>query len=125
MEREYSDLKLLDIKKSNKIYSIDEIKNSLKDTFKKFEVEKAYIFGSYARGEANENSDIDIIILGGNFSSFNDFLNFTNEIIMKLKKEVDIIKEEDYQVEDKNEYFNLANKLFYSGIKKERRMIYG
>ena len=65
------------------------------------------------------------MILRGNCSNFNEFLDFTNEIILKLKKEVDIIREENYQIEDKNEYFNLANKLFYSKIKQERRMIYG
>ncbi len=124
MNKKYSDLELLNMKQSNKIYSIDEIKEILKDTFKKFDINRAYIFGSYARSEATKKSDIDIIILGGNFSNFKDFLNFTNEIVLKLKKEVDVIREENYQEEDENEYFNLANKLFYSKIKQERIMIY-
>lgn len=42
------------------MYSIDEIKERLEPIFKECLVEKAYLFGSYARGEADENSDIDI-----------------------------------------------------------------
>ena len=38
MNKKYSDLELLNMKQSNKIYSIDEIKEILKDTFKKFDI---------------------------------------------------------------------------------------
>jgi len=31
-------------------------------------VDKAFLFGSHARGEANENSDIDLIIISRDFS---------------------------------------------------------
>ena len=50
------------------MYSIDEIKEIVKPILKKYDVRKAYIFGSYARGEATEESDVDIMISNDNFS---------------------------------------------------------
>jgi len=42
---------------------IQDIKNPLRTIFKKFQsIQKAWIFGSFARGDNNENSDIDIVI---------------------------------------------------------------
>ncbi|HBS85607.1 MAG: hypothetical protein A2W91_14410 [Bacteroidetes bacterium GWF2_38_335] len=35
-------------------------------------IEKAFLYGSYARGEATENSDIDIMIVSSAFDGTND-----------------------------------------------------
>ena len=42
--------------------TIDEIKKAVTKIGKKYGIKTAYLFGSYARGEANNNSDVDIII---------------------------------------------------------------
>ena len=47
---------------SNKIYSINEIKEKLSNLVKDTEVNKIILFGSYAKNLANENSDIDLVI---------------------------------------------------------------
>lgn len=47
---------------TNKIYSIDEIKNIVAPIAKQYGVERVYLFGSYARGQANETSDLDFRI---------------------------------------------------------------
>ncbi len=47
---------------SEKVYTIEEIKKLIYEIFKKYGIEKAYIFGSYARGEAKQDSDVDIMI---------------------------------------------------------------
>lgn len=44
------------------IYDMDEIKRRVTPVLKKYEVNAAFIFGSYARGEATDTSDIDIRI---------------------------------------------------------------
>ena len=46
--------------------AIIEIKKLTEPIFREYGVEKAYVFGSYARGDYNENSDIDIIIYSKN-----------------------------------------------------------
>ncbi len=47
---------------TDKIYSIEEIKNIVNPIAKKYGVDKVYLFGSYARGEATVNSDLDFRI---------------------------------------------------------------
>ncbi|MCL2632884.1 MAG: nucleotidyltransferase domain-containing protein [Oscillospiraceae bacterium] len=44
-----------------KVYSIDEIKQRLHPIFAAYPVYKATLFGSYARGDANTLSDLDIV----------------------------------------------------------------
>ena len=49
----------------NKILTKDEILSKLdknKDKIKSFGVKKLWLFGSYARGEQDENSDIDFLV---------------------------------------------------------------
>jgi predicted nucleotidyltransferase len=47
---------------NEKIYSVDEIRNLLFPIFSSNPVYKATLFGSYARGEADEGSDLDIVV---------------------------------------------------------------
>ena len=44
------------------IYTKEKISESVQSLLKKYHAEKAILFGSYARGEATEESDIDLII---------------------------------------------------------------
>ncbi len=54
------------------IESASQIKQSiseyLKTVDKKYSLAKAYLFGSYANGTANEDSDIDIALISPGFS---------------------------------------------------------
>lgn len=45
-----------------KIYTINEIKNIVSPIAERYGVERVYLFGSYARGEATETSDLDFRI---------------------------------------------------------------
>ena len=44
------------------VYTIDEIKAKIIPIAKQHNLSKVYLFGSYARGEEDENSDIDIAL---------------------------------------------------------------
>ena len=44
------------------VYTIDEIKAKINPIAKQYNLSKVYLFGSYARGEEDENSDIDIAL---------------------------------------------------------------
>lgn len=67
-----------------KVYSIDELQAIITPIAKKHKVSRVYVFGSYARGDANETSDIDLRIdaeqmrtlfeLGGLYSDLEDAL---------------------------------------------------
>ena len=47
---------------SEKIYTIDEIKEILKELLKDMPVYQVILFGSYAKQEATKKSDLDLII---------------------------------------------------------------
>ena len=51
---------------------------------------KIYLFGSYARGEADENSDLDFLVFGGEGFKLNSILALGEELREVLKKKVDI-----------------------------------
>ena len=44
------------------VYSAEEIKNIVMPIVKRYNIPAIFLFGSYARGEANENSDIDFLV---------------------------------------------------------------
>ena len=66
-----------------------------KDIFKKeFHVSKIGLFGSYARGEATEESDIDLLIeFDGEVDIFETKFMIREFIKKQLGKEVDICRE--------------------------------
>ena len=100
---------------------IIKIKRLVKPIFDKYGVDKAYIFGSYARGDYNENSDIDIIIVAKKIKSLLVIGAILEALKQVLKKEVDLIEEECFKEEEMDDF----EKEFYDTIKKERVMIYG
>ena len=54
--------------------SLNEIKTIVKELLERYHAEYALLFGSYARGDATSDSDIDVIIVGGkNFVPRNIF----------------------------------------------------
>lgn len=44
------------------IYSIEEIKSTVQQIIAKYHIPAMYLFGSYARGDATEESDLDFLI---------------------------------------------------------------
>ena len=43
------------------VYTLDEIEQKIAPIAQKYDISAVYIFGSYARGEANDNSDVDLL----------------------------------------------------------------
>ncbi len=105
----------------NKQEAINQIKKLTEPIFKKYGVDKAYIFGSYARGDYNENSDIDIIITAKKIKSLLIIGSILENLKQVLQKEVDLIEEECFKEDEMDE----LEREFYNNIKKERVMIYG
>ena len=44
------------------IYTLDEIKKRIFPVIQKYNIPAMYLFGSYARGEATEESDLDFLV---------------------------------------------------------------
>jgi predicted nucleotidyltransferase len=43
------------------VYTIDELKEKITPIAKKYDIPVVYLFGSYARGDADANSDVDVL----------------------------------------------------------------
>lgn len=113
---------------NNKIYTLKEIISICTPILKKYNIKKAYIFGSYARNEATENSDIDIMIktTGSKIVTLLNLSELEIELEEKLGKVIDIIIEETYteEINEKDIYGTLAKKIFYKEIMKDRSVVY-
>ncbi len=66
--------------------------NEIVKILKKNDVVKAGLFGSYARGEANKNSDIDILVEIKKEISLLGFIGLKLKLEEKLKKKVDLVE---------------------------------
>lgn len=72
--------------------TISEIKSSVIDIAVKYQIKKLSLFGSYADGNAKDDSDIDMLVefFAPNVSLFM-LSDLKDEMKSKLKKEVDLI----------------------------------
>lgn len=75
-----------------KIYTIEELKNMLKDIFKKFAIKKAILFGSYAKNTPTEKSDIDLVIDSEGKLLNIYFYGLLEDLVQKLQKNVDLFE---------------------------------
>ena len=77
---------------TTKIYSIDEIKEMLKDILSNTDVEKVILFGSYSKNVAKKNSDIDFLIDSKGKLKGLKFFAIIDMIKEKSDKDVDVIE---------------------------------
>ena len=73
------------------ILTIKEIKNRIRPVVEKHRIKDVYLFGSYARGEANENSDVDIYCSSGDVDSLIKRAGLLRELAEALGKDVDVV----------------------------------
>lgn len=73
------------------ILTIKQIKERIIPILAKHNIHEIYLFGSYARGEANNTSDVDIYCESGNIKTFIDQGFLEDELVDALGKEVDIV----------------------------------
>lgn len=69
--------------------SRQEIERYIKILLRKYHADYAVLFGSYAREEADEDSDIDVIVFGGDGFRARDIFAFGEELRELTQKKVD------------------------------------
>lgn len=75
----------------SQILTIKEIKDRIRPIIKKHNIKEVYLFGSYARGEANRNSDVDIYCDKGDIKTLLDEIGLIDELKNALGKSVDLV----------------------------------
>lgn len=66
-----------------------DIENSIKELLARYNAEYALLFGSYARGEETEYSDIDVLVFGGEKFKKSNIFAFAEELRNITGKNVD------------------------------------
>lgn len=94
------------------IYSIDEIKEISVPIAKSFDLDSLSLFGSYARGEATENSDIDFYFDNGGLHGLLQHAALINKLEEAFGCSVDVVST------------GINNKEFLERIKKEGVLLY-
>lgn len=74
---------------SDKIYSISTIQSLLQPVFESYNIKKAILFGSYAKGLAANNSDVDILVDSGLKGLA--FFGLLEDVVTALDKNVDMV----------------------------------
>ena len=70
--------------------TIEEIKRAVTPICERYGVERLSLFGSYARGEADEKSDVDLLVDGGKLVGF-EWGGFYADVQDALGVEIDVL----------------------------------
>lgn len=74
---------------NKEILTFDEIVRIVKPLAEKYHISEVYLFGSYARGEADGDSDLDILVIGGDQFIKRNIFAFGYELSLAFGKPVD------------------------------------
>ena len=77
---------------ANKVYTVEELKEKLAPIFLDAPVYKATLFGSYAKGEADSDSDVDIVIDSKGHLINIHFFGIIADVEDALGKTVDLLE---------------------------------
>lgn len=92
------------------ILELDDIRKKCGDIFARYDISYCYLFGSYAKGKAAGNSDVDLLI-STNVTGL-QFYGLVEELREILHKKIDAIS-----VQQLKENFELMNEVLKDGIK--------
>ena len=92
------------------ILSLNDIIDKCKNVFMEYPVDFCYLFGSYAKGNATEISDIDLLI-STNISGMK-FFGLVENLRLSLNKKIDLLTID--QIVDNKE---LLNEILKDGVK--------
>ena len=97
----------------NRIFTLENITAMVKPLAEKYHVKEIYLFGSYARGEADEKSDLDFLVFGGENFKLTNVLALGEDLREVLKKKVDI-----FEIREVNQ-----DSEFYKTIMREKVLV--
>jgi predicted nucleotidyltransferase len=92
------------------IYSLNELKDRITPVAIRHGLPAVFIFGSYARGDTNDNSDVDILVdkTGTNLVGLLEMGGLYNDLEEALEKSIDLLSTnvlEDKQTKDEIPWF--------------------
>lgn len=95
--------------------NLDRLKDEIVEKLKPIKPEKIILFGSYAYGKPNENSDIDLCIVEKDYKNRWAEKRKIRNLLKNIKLSKDILNP---KVEEFNFYKNEINSVYYEIDKK-------
>lgn len=96
----------------NNLHDIDFVREAVNSVSPAFDIQKVYLFGSFARGEQSEASDIDLCVETGSCFTLINAANYSMQIKDLTGREVDVVTERSL-------YPHVRNSML-----KERTLLY-
>lgn len=102
------------------VYTVDEIREKIQPIIEKYHIPKVYLFGSYARDEATESSDIDLAIMADHSDIQNfAFFGLSDEFESVLNTPVDVLS-----VEGLEQAKSPIGQMVRQSFEKEKILLY-
>lgn len=102
--------KLNNIDETHGVLKIDDIKDKCAKVFSDYQIDYCYLFGSYAKGKAKEDSDVDLLI--SSTVKGLKFYGLVEKLSNTLKKKIDLLDREQLVVNPE-----LLDEVLKDGIK--------
>ena len=97
---------------SQHVLSFTEIEDVIRTLLRQYRAEYALLFGSYARGEATPDSDLDVVVFGGELFALTDIFSFAEDLHRIFKKKVDV-----FEIRELNNGTDFYNSVMREGVK--------
>ena len=105
------------------IYTIEQLKEKIAPVALKYRLPAVYIFGSYARGEATDKSDVDILVdrTGTQIRGLFELGGLYNDLSEAVEKSIDMITLDALKQEETKK----RTPWIIENLNRERVQIYG
>ena len=97
----------------NDTYTLESIEKVVRPIASKYQISEIYLFGSYARGEATKESDLDFLVFGGDQFRLTMIFAVAEDLRKAFGKDVDV-----FEIHEVNQ-----DSTFYQTIMKERLLV--
>src|SRR3989344_4186311 len=92
---------------------LEEVKQKITPVLKQSGIEYAGVFGSVARGEAQPDSDVDILVKFSGPVTFAAYINLDEALLNALRRDIDLVTEGG------------VNKFLRPYIERDFKLVYG
>ena len=103
-------LKIIGDYSKDRVLTIEEIKEAVGNIFARHPVDACYLFGSYAKGKATKDSDVDLMIVSSVEGI--EYYELLGSLEEKLSKKVDLLR-----LETAIQNIKLMNEILKEGIR--------
>ncbi len=108
-----------DMRNSGDTLTNEAITYLVRPVAKKYGIDRIYLFGSYARGEATKKSDVDLLIDGGSIESLFDLIRLENAFESALGKNVDVVQKSTIQNDNSR-----SGRRFRDHFERDKVLVY-